>query len=266
MRTKTGTRVSGLRLSLQSARQGRDRNGVGSLAVAVLFGTTALVGFTSDARADEVSPNGKGIVGGALLGAEVVTITEALAGAKPGWAYWLGAGVGAVGGGVAGYFVEQQVSDARIPVLMLAGGISLAIPALVLSLNATRYQPVESGSEDQAPTSGPTPEPGAVGGSVVIGGATSAPSATPTSSQPAPSTPVVAPPTTPAPAPVAPPSTGAPSPGKAPSGALLDFGGGDVRVGIPVPQVRSMYSLQQLKELGIPQQTEYRVSVMHLTF
>ena len=49
------------------------------LATAALFGVTALVAPCRQARADEVSPTGKGIVGGGLLGAEAVTIdVEAL--------------------------------------------------------------------------------------------------------------------------------------------------------------------------------------------
>lgn len=260
MRTMTGTRFNSTASSVTATRgaaTGAKRLGV--LGTAALFGITAMTAFAPEARADEVNPKGKGIVGGALLGAEVITITEALAGVKPGWAYWVGAGVGAVGGGIAGHFIEQSSADPRVSVLMLAGGISLVIPALVLSLNATRYQPAETTSEDHAPTTnGPTPEPGAVGGSVVIGGSTTTPAAAP-----APAAPTAPPPATPGSS--GPPSTDA-KPGTGPSGALLDLGGGEMRIGVPVPEVRAMYSLQQLKELGVPQQTEYRVSVMHVTF
>jgi hypothetical protein len=73
-----------------------------------------------------------------LLGAEVVTIIESIAGVRPGWAYAVGAIVGAGGGGVGGYFVEQGSTDGKVPMYMLAGGLALIIPSVVLTLNATR--------------------------------------------------------------------------------------------------------------------------------
>src|ERR1043165_403742 len=53
------------------------------------------------------SPTGKGVVGGALLGAEAVMLVEAAADVKQGWAYGLGGGLGAVAGGVGGFFAED---------------------------------------------------------------------------------------------------------------------------------------------------------------
>jgi hypothetical protein len=49
-----------------------------AVATAFLFGVAAMTTPARQARAEspDVSPDGKGIVGGALLGAEVVTITE----------------------------------------------------------------------------------------------------------------------------------------------------------------------------------------------
>jgi hypothetical protein len=125
---------------------------VPAVAVAALLGVVAVSAPARDARADEVSPDGKGIVGGALLGAEVITITEALAGARPPWAYVVGAIVGAGGGGVAGHFIENGSSDGKVPMYMLAGGLALIIPAVVLTLNATRWQPEEGATEDNVPT------------------------------------------------------------------------------------------------------------------
>ncbi len=199
------------------------------------------------AHAEEVSPTGKGIAGGALLGAEVVTIPMALFNVQSGTAYAVGAGVGAVGGGVGGYFIEQSVSDGRVPVYMLAGGLALVIPSVVLVLNATMYRPVEGAREDRAP-SGPPADPGAVGGSVVIG----APGSTPPATTPAPATP--------------PPAGGAGG-AKAPNGptSLIDVQGG-VRVGVPVPSVRPMYSLTEQKRLGVAAGTQVEMPLVHLTF
>ncbi len=114
-----------------------------ALATAALVGAGAFVGPERAALADNVSPDGKGIVGGGLLGAELVTIVEGIADVRSGWAYGIGAIVGAGGGAVGGYFVEQQSSDGKVPTYLLAGGLALIIPAIVLTLNGTRYRPQE---------------------------------------------------------------------------------------------------------------------------
>jgi hypothetical protein len=217
-----------------------------ALATAALFGATVLTGPGREARADEVSPTGKGIAGGALLGAEVITITEALAGARPGWAYALGAIVGAGGGGVGGYFIEKGSSDGKVPTYMLAGGLALIIPAIVLTLNATRFLPEEGATEDRAPT-GPAAEPGVPGAGVV-----------------GPSTPsTVAPEPTPAPAPAAPP----PAPTSPPPQSLLDVHHGALRVGVPVPDVRPVYSMAEQRQFGLrTAETELRMPVLHVVF
>jgi hypothetical protein len=209
---------------------------------AVLVASTALATTAHDARADQVSPTGKGIVGGALLGGEVVTIVESLAGVHAGWAYWLGAIVGAGGGGVGGWAVEQGSTDGVVPMAMLAAGLGLVIPAMVLSLDATRYRPDEGATEDHVPT-GPAAEPGATSGSVV-------------GSPP----PAAVPP--PSPAPATPPS---PAPG-APPQSLLDLHRGDFRVGVPVPDVRPVFSLTEQRQYGMHAETELRLPVLHVTF
>ena len=204
-----------------------------ALAV-VLCGVTAITVTAGDARADEISPTGKGITGGGLLGAEVVTMVEGVAGVRSGWAYWVGAVVGAGGGAVGGWAVEQAVNgDGTVPMAMLAGGLALIIPALVVSLDATRFRPDEGATEDHPPAMGPTADPGAAGGSVVG---------------------------TPPPAP--PPSS---APGTAPQ-SLLDVNTGDLRVGVPVPNVRPVFSLTEQRQYGLRAETEVRMPVLHVTF
>lgn len=205
--------------------------------------------FAGVARADEVKSDGKGITGGALLGAEIVTIPMALFRVRSPWAYAIGGTLGAVGGGVAGYAIEQgSVSDdGRLPTYMLAGGLALVIPAVVLVLNATRYQPSDAASEDRAPTNGPAADPGKAGGSVILegGGSTTPP---PSSS------------------PSKPPS-GSPSQPPAVPMSLIDLRHeGGFRMGIPVPEMRQMYSLNDRKAMGLPQVTELRLPVFHATF
>jgi hypothetical protein len=216
------------------------------LAAAALVGAS-LVTPSRDARADDVAPTGKGIVGGGLLGAEVVTITEALVGVRSGWAYLLGGVLGAGAGAVGGYFVEQNVTDGQVPMYMLAGGLALVIPAVVLSLDATRYRPEEGLTEDKVPT-GPPAEPGVPGGSVsgtVQGGATVGPAPTP------------APAATPAPAP-------APTP---PPQSLFDVHQGMFRLGVPVPAIVPMFSALEARQYGLTKNdAELKMPVVHVSF
>ncbi len=236
----------------KTAPRSRNRKS-GLLALSMLMGTSVLTAFgpmSSVARADEVSPTGKGITGGALLGGEVVTIVEALFHVRPGWAYAVGGGLGAVGGGVGGYFVEKGSSDGQAPVYLLAGGMALIIPALVLSLNATRYQPSEGATEDKPPPGLAPANPGTPGGSAVTG----------PGPETMPSTPSATPPATPAGTPPAVPG---------PPLSLIDVdlpGRSGLRMGVPVPQVRQMYSSLEQKTYGLPQRAEVRMPVFSLTF
>ncbi len=217
---------------------------VGLFAAAALVGVTALVAQPRSARADEVSPTGKGIVGGALLGGEVVMITESIIGVRSGWGYVLGGVLGAAGGGVGGYFVEQGSSDGKAPMYMLAGGMALVIPAIVLTLDATRYRPEAGATEDNVPV-GPPAEPGVPGGSVVSPGAAG--------------------PAMPAPAPAAaPPPAAAPAP---PPQSLFDVHQGDFRLGLPVPSVVPVFSATEAKTYGLTKNdAEFKMPVLHVTF
>jgi hypothetical protein len=106
----------------------------------------------------DVSPTGKGIVGGFLLGAEAITLTEAALGVKPPLAYILGGAAGGVAGGAAGYFLEKNASE-KANTLVLAGGMLLIIPTTVAILSATAYEPPASYTQDRGPTDEPLAEP-----------------------------------------------------------------------------------------------------------
>jgi MFS family permease len=234
-----------MRTTTRSTKPMHDRMKLAALAGCVAFSTS--IAFAPAAQADEVSPDGKGIVGGALLGGEIVTITESIAGVHPAWAYLLGGGLGAVGGGVGGYFIEQASfsSDGRVPMYLLAGGLALVIPSIVLTLNATRYMPNEKATEDKPPVDAPLANPGAPGGSIV--------------------TPPAAPPPT-LPPPAGGGGTPAPSTAPAPPSSLLDVQGGSFRLSLPVPEVRPMYSIHEQKQYGLPQRAEVRMPVFAVTF
>lgn len=100
----------------------------GLLALAILLTTTSL--------AAEPDPTGRGIAGGALLGAEIAIFGEAIAGLESPWLYWAGAGLGAAGGALGGYYVESAGAP-RSSYYLLAGGMALSIPAMIVYLDAT---------------------------------------------------------------------------------------------------------------------------------
>jgi hypothetical protein len=246
----------------------------GALLTAAAVAVGTLTAHAPCAYADDtvVSPHGKGIVGGALLGAEAVTIVESVAGVKSGWAYIIGAVLGAGAGGAGGYAIEQNSTDGKAPVYLLAGGLGLVIPALVLSLNATRYMPSEGAVEDHPPSVGPAANPGAPGAS----SATSTPASSPPSTTPPPA---AAPPptsstppqpgsgTTPTPSGSTPATATPPATGAAPPPlSLFDVHGGAMRVGVPVPEIRPLYSMSELRQYGLPQQTEVRMPLVKVSF
>jgi hypothetical protein len=218
-----------------------------AFAMAALLGASAVAAPLREARADNVSPKGKGTVGGALLGAEIPTIVEGIAGVHSGWVYLISAIVGAGGGGVVGFEVEQNSNDGKAPMYLLAGGLALVIPALVLTLNATRYQPEEGATEDRAPT-GPAAEPGAPGGSSI----TATPAAAPA---PPPPAPVVTPP---------------PPPPLAPQSMLdvrVHSALGAFRMGVPVPDVKPAFSVAEARAYGLKDNpSALYVPVLHVAF
>jgi MFS family permease len=232
------------------------------LAAAVL-GALALMAPSREARADNVSPDGKGVVGGALLGAGAVTIVESLVGVRAGWAYAVGALAGAGGGGVGGYFVEKGSTDGKAPMYMLAGGLAIIIPALVLTLNATRYMPEEGATEDRTPIE-PAAEPGVPGGSVTGGTTDVAPPPPPPTAPPAGQPPASPPPATPAKPPQSSRVKAPPSGGVAAS--LVDVYTGGLRVGVPVPDVYRTFTPEQQRQYGMRDVAELRLPVLHVTF
>lgn len=109
----------------------------------------ALLASPSESRADSTN-RVKGSTGGALLGAEVVMLTEAAIGVQPGWLYVVGGVVGAGGGGVAGYYLGGS-SSPKPPSFVLAGSIALVIPTLIGIATATQFQPDDSYQQQRSP-------------------------------------------------------------------------------------------------------------------
>jgi hypothetical protein len=141
------------------------RTAVVLVSLAGVFGAVSL-GSPREAQAqtvNAVTPTGKGIAGCALLGGEAVMLIEAAAGARPTWAYLVGGGLGAIAGGVGGYFLEQAAEGdttlTGITVGTLVVGLGLIIPTTIATIGATAYSPErDQPAEDNAPSTGPLDE------------------------------------------------------------------------------------------------------------
>ena len=109
-----------------------------SLCMVSLFLTSTELVFAAPGQVS-VKPGAKGVVGGALVGAEIAVSVESILGVYKAWHYGLGAGIGAVGGGIGGYFVGKASTPAATS--LLVGGIFFAIPTTVLLLKGMSYRP-----------------------------------------------------------------------------------------------------------------------------
>jgi hypothetical protein len=230
--------------------------------------TLSLASFT--AHAEEVSTTGKGIVGGALIGAEVVLVTEAAFKVEPAWAYVVGGVGGAAAGGVGGYFFEQEVSP-KTTMLTLGIGMALVIPTTVFVLSSTAYQPPASYTQDKAPSDEPVAEPPRPNGAP-----TPAPAPSPTTTSPS-GNEVIAPTEAPPPAPAAPPTSSLRK--RAPNShrtlpldyhtsppALIGVSSDALTFAVPAVEVRNVYNRKELALYGVNQATELRVPVLNVLF
>ncbi len=119
--------------------------------VGALVACTVVVSQTAaaDVGKERVDPVAKGTVGLALLGAETVIAVQAIAKVKPWWAYVLGGGIGAVAGGVGGYFIDTKVDKPAVSMGLLVGGLVMAVPTTIAALSATTYKPPKNPEVDQ---------------------------------------------------------------------------------------------------------------------
>jgi hypothetical protein len=184
---------------------------------------------------DQASPTGKGIAGGALLGAELVLVIEAAADVEPAWAYVVGGLAGAAGGGVGGYFIEQE-GEPKLPILMLAAGMAFAIPTTVAVLSATAYEPPLDTVEDQPPSDEPVADPPRSVGALPTSGAT-APRARKSAARHRPTLP-----------------------------ALIDVEPERISLSVPAVELREVYSRKEVASFGLTQATEVRIPVLNVLF
>lgn len=217
------------------------RNQLTALAAATAF-SLAITAGTNDARADgPVTPTGKGIAGGALLGGEVVCIPMGAAGVSRAWPYLVFCPLGAVAGGVGGYFVEQT-GVAEPSLYMLAGGLALIIPTLVVTINATAYKPPEVDRTDQTLIQEPAATPPAPAGQPGAPPPTSKRDAKPR--QHVAKGPVV---------PHIPMS-------------FVDVYHGRISLGLPALEIKPLYSQKELTQYGVTQGNEVKVPIFKAMF
>ena len=232
----------------------------------------ALTLASFSAHAEEVSTTGKGVVGGTLLGAEIVLASEAAFKVQPTWAYLVGGLAGGAAGGVGGYFIEQNAS-AETTMLILAGGMALAIPTTVAVLSATAYEPPASYTQDRAPADEPIAEP-----PQPTGTPTPKPTPAPATTTPAGNEVTSPPVTTPAPAPS---GSTAPQHRRAARRlarrtlpldyhlsppALIGLSAEALTLGVPAVELRGVYTRKEVAMFGVSQATEVRVPVLSFLF
>ena len=225
--------------------------------IALAASTLLMVGHATTAAAQSAEPSstGKGIVGGTLLGAEVVLLTEAAIDVSPNWLYYVGGGAGAVGGGIAGYYLESAMS-AKSNMILLASGMLLAIPTTVAVLSATAYEQTAEYTQDQVPADEPKAD------AVVPIAPPSTPSAPPSPGvAPASPTPAAAP----APAPIT-RATPKRTRRALPQALIAMDSHSNLHLGIPAVEVRQMYSRAELQRFGLEQRSELRVPLLRLAF
>jgi hypothetical protein len=126
--------------------RGKIVTGWGKRALGAVACVGLLGGAARDARAD--GNRVKGTVGGAMLGAEVVMLTESAFRLRPAWMYL----AGGAGGGLLGGYVGNRLSGGsnRPPSFLLAGGIALIIPSIMGVLTATQYEPIGTIRQDRS--------------------------------------------------------------------------------------------------------------------
>lgn len=87
----------------------------------------------------------KGTIGLGLIGAEIGLIVPAIAGVRDEWwPYLVFPVLGAAGGAVGGYFLDDAMQRGNTPevsVVMMAIGMALVVPAVIGTLALTAYSP-----------------------------------------------------------------------------------------------------------------------------
>lgn len=238
---------------MRSARKTKMVGFAVGLALVAAIGTTS----SEAPAAPEVSKTGKGIAGGALLGGEIGFLGLAAFGAKQSWLYYTVPPLLAIGGGVGGYFIESSDGVAtEVPLFMLAGGMALVIPTVVITLSATTYRP---GNEDSTPSDATPADASFTGGTGVKvtpageGGSGSSGTGAPAG------------PTKHKPSAKSPSLDGARKEG-ARSFSLVSWDASAVRVGVPAVSMKPAYTQTEIAKFGLTQRWEVHAPLLNVSF
>jgi hypothetical protein len=121
-----------------------------SLGVAVVCAGLLCLPALAHAQDQKVTAGFKGAAGLGLVGAELGAVIPALVGVEATWAYIVFPLVGAAGGAIAGHFALDSPDRAELSVGALTLGMALVIPALIVTLAATAYDPGDTTNAEQA--------------------------------------------------------------------------------------------------------------------
>jgi hypothetical protein len=213
-----------------------------------------------------VSGTGKGIAGGALLGEEVGLVVLSLSGAKQTWMYLTIPTALAIGGAIGGHFIEKDKvgTDAQVPMYMLAAGMALIIPAVVITLSANAYNP---GSEDSTPPDAVgTDSSGSGLGIKVDSSATSTTSGSPSVPTAGATSGTGTPTTGPVPPPKHKPAKDDGASLRLRSPALVNLDDTRLTLAMPIVRLEPMYTREEIKAYGVEQRYQVEAPIFNVAF
>jgi len=120
------------------------------LAAAISMATAPSTAAAQPTEPQRIDASPKGLLGLGFVGAELGLTIPALAGLDDTWALIVFPVVGAAGGAVAGHFAIDNRGNEKAAVATLTLGLALVVPALVLTLWATRYDPDDEDAIESA--------------------------------------------------------------------------------------------------------------------
>jgi hypothetical protein len=120
--------------------------GVLLLGAALTVGSAGIAPERAAAQITHVHPDGKGIIGLGLIGAElglfIPAIVQNSTRSNEWWPYLVFPLIGAAGGAVGGYFLEQGTqSSPEIDVAFMVAGMVLIVPTVIGTLALAAYSP-----------------------------------------------------------------------------------------------------------------------------
>lgn len=207
------------------------------LVVAAALGLALAIAAPHAHAQKEISAMGKGIVGLGLLSGEVVLSVEALAGVKNPWALAIPTIVAAGGGAVGGYFIDK-LDKPEVSVALLASGMALFLPAIVIAVAKTKYVSEKDLAEDVSVSV--AGEEGEEEGEAEESTETEAEAVEEPEEEAA-----------------APPGA---------VHAMVDVSRSRVMVSVPPLQVYGLYTDEELRFLARSQGVEYQLSFLHVAF